>query len=188
MFCPNCYNDSLTEIKEEVETLSVKDMTINIVSKIAYCKECGNQIWNKELDEENLKRAYDEYKKANSLLSSAYIKRIRENYGLTQTLFSKLLGFGEKTIARYENGAIQDIAHNNLILLASKTENLEKLFQNSKSRLNSDEINQAKTALSKKEAIVYRSGEIYEPKTKNYFGGYWDERKQCYGDYFSDAI
>ena len=45
------------------------------------------------------------------------IKNIRNQYNLSQASFSRFLGFGEKTITRYENGAIQDLCHDNIIRL-----------------------------------------------------------------------
>lgn len=46
------------------------------------------------------------------------IKEIRDSFGLSQKDFAILLGFGEKTITRYENGSIQDESHDIAIRLA----------------------------------------------------------------------
>ena len=52
------------------------------------------------------------------------IKKIREQYGLSQRSFAKLLNWGDKTICRYENGSIQDKAHNSLLLFLREPENM----------------------------------------------------------------
>lgn len=52
------------------------------------------------------------------------IKAIREQYGLSQRSFSKLLNWGDKTIFRYENGSIQDKAHNSLLVLLRDSRNM----------------------------------------------------------------
>ena len=52
------------------------------------------------------------------------IKKIREQYGLSQRAFAKLLNWGDKTIYRYENGSIQDRAHNSLLLFLREPENM----------------------------------------------------------------
>lgn len=60
------------------------------------------------------------------------IKQIRQQYGITQVDFSRVLGFGDKTIARYENGALQDTAPNNLILLMKNEKNFIELWEKRK--------------------------------------------------------
>ena len=52
------------------------------------------------------------------------IRKIREQYGLSQRSFAKLLNWGDKTICRYENGSIQDKAHNSLLLFLREPENM----------------------------------------------------------------
>lgn len=43
---------------------------------------------------------------------------------LSQRSFAKLLNWGDKTIRRYENGAVQDRAHNSLLLFLRDPENM----------------------------------------------------------------
>lgn len=52
------------------------------------------------------------------------IKKIREQYGLSQRSFAKLLNWGDKTICRYENGSVQDKVHNSLLLFLREPENM----------------------------------------------------------------
>lgn len=71
------------------------------------------------------------------------IKAIREKYALTQTAFAKILGLGEKTIARYETGSLQDMAQNNLIELARLPEAFRYLLQKGRSRITEIEYDRA---------------------------------------------
>lgn len=50
------------------------------------------------------------------------IKRIREKYGLTQQGFARLLGLGEASVVRYENGRPPSKASANLIRAAENPE------------------------------------------------------------------
>lgn len=61
--------------------------------------------------------AFAIYRQRHGLLQPEEIRRIREKYGLSQVAFAKVLGLGNKTVARYENGSIADMAQNNLIEL-----------------------------------------------------------------------
>lgn len=75
-------------------------------AQILVCVECGEEFFCEELDNETLVRAYNEYRKNHKLLLPKEIKRIREQYGLSQRSFAKLLNWGDKTICRYENGSL----------------------------------------------------------------------------------
>ncbi len=54
---------------------------------------------------------------------------------MSQRGFSKLLNWGDKTIARYENGSVQDNAHNSLLVILSNPENMKEYLH-----LNKDSI------------------------------------------------
>lgn len=69
------------------------------------------------------------YRKESNLLTSEQIISIRKKYRLTQLQFAKLLGINKDTLISYENGALQDIAHDNLIRLISDVNNFTYLWQ-----------------------------------------------------------
>ena len=68
-----------------------------------------------EYDDDNLRKAYAEYRTRHGLLQPHEIKAIREKYGISQVNFARIIGVEDKTITRYENGSLQDEAINNLI-------------------------------------------------------------------------
>lgn len=55
-------------------------------------------------------------------ITAAEIKRIRGKYGLTQQAFARLLGIGEASMVRYENGQPPSKANANLIRAAAHTD------------------------------------------------------------------
>jgi transcriptional regulator with XRE-family HTH domain len=57
------------------------------------------------------------------------IIQIRKAYDLTQKELASLLGWGEVTLSRYENGALQDLAHDKMLHLAKQPENLLALIE-----------------------------------------------------------
>jgi putative zinc finger/helix-turn-helix YgiT family protein len=128
-----------TTIIEKEQTLNVKGRNITILAPIRICDVCGDEILDKELDSITLNRFYDEYRKLENLLSPSEIKTIRLKYNLSQTSFAKFLGFGEKTITRYENGAIQDVCHDNLIRLMNSLDSFALLWDERKELVNPKE-------------------------------------------------
>lgn len=183
VYCPICGDFEPIEVRLEKETYPVKNEPIEIMAKVSYCKHCGAELWNETLDNENLKTAFNEYRKRRGLLTSEQIKRIREKYQLSQALFSKVLGLGEKTITRYENGSIQDAAHNGLVLLADKPDALLLLLNANKAALSPTEYEKVSAAIEKLRVKViesarigttnYRANADYKMTVPNaYFGGF----------------
>ena len=66
-------------------------------------------------------------------------KKYERNTVQHRLLFRKSLVLVTKTIARYEGGALQDAAPNNLIVLMKNRENFIKLWQLNKSKLDPKE-------------------------------------------------
>lgn len=139
-YCPCCKKEVGTDIRKVVESYTVKGQEITVESKVRFCKGCGSQILDETLDRENIEKVYSQYRQKNGLLSPAKIKEIRLKYGATQVTFAKILGLGDKTIARYENGSLQEEAQNNLILLAETPSIFKILFEKAKCRLTADEL------------------------------------------------
>lgn len=112
-------------------------------------------------DDNNLRNAYDKYRLNKGLLLPSEIKEIREKYGVSQTAFAKILGLGEKTIARYENGSIQDEAPNNLIRLAANENNFIELYEHNKGKLTAEEIRQVNKVLNKNKRVSGAYSYVY---------------------------
>lgn len=139
LYCSTCESMHCTKIIEKEQTLSVKGKTITLTVPVRICKACGEEVLDEELDEATLAKFYDEYRKLENLLLPSEIKAIRQRYNLSQASFAKFLGFGEKTITRYENGAIQDICHDNLIRLMNSLDSFALLWEERKDLLSSRE-------------------------------------------------
>ncbi len=123
-YCETCKKEVKTKIISRQETFNVCGENITVEAQILVCDECGEELFREELDSTTLVNAYNKYRKNHKLLLPEEIKRIREQYGLSQRSFAKLLNWGDKTICRYENGSIQDKAHNSLLLFLREPENM----------------------------------------------------------------
>lgn len=123
-YCEKCEREVDTKVITKKETYSVCGENIEIDAQILVCAECGEELYCEELDNATLVKAYNEYRVRHKLLLPNEIKKIRNQYGLSQRSFAKLLGWGDKTICRYENGSIQDRAHNSLLLFLREPENM----------------------------------------------------------------
>lgn len=108
------------KILERDATYTVKGTSITFKEKIKINEITGEEIYDSELEQENDIKLYNEYRKLKNLLFPEEIKEIREKFEVTQVEFAQILGLGDKTIARYENGSLQDTAQNNLIKIVGR--------------------------------------------------------------------
>lgn len=115
-------------IVEKKEVYEVKEEKIEVVAKVKKCKDCGEELFDVELDTENLKQAYRKYKNGHSLLQSEEIIALRKKFHLTQNMLAMLVGCTQATIARYENGSIQSETHNTALVLLQNPDNIRKIF------------------------------------------------------------
>lgn len=148
-FCLKCMKEVDYYIEEQTVIEQVKDEKIEAKLQVAKCKECGEEMFVADIEKKNFDILYSAYREKNGLLQPTQIKSIRDKYELTQTLFAKILGLGEKTIARYENGSIQEQAQNNLIMLCESEKNFKKIFDKCKGILTAGEIEKVEKVLDR---------------------------------------
>ncbi len=107
--------------EHEVKTVLVKDwMTFKNV-KVAYdatylyCDIAEELYMDEQQMQENDVLLKNAYRKAEGLLTSAEIIDIRAKYNISQSDLCILLGWGGKTITRYESHQVQDKAHDTIL-------------------------------------------------------------------------
>lgn len=147
MYCPNCDSEVESTVRVISETYPVKGEDITIAAHVRFCNCCGNDLWDEKLDAQNLLDAFAEYREKHNLMQPADIRATREKYGLSQTAFARILGFGDKTITRYENGSIADAAQNNLIYLVQQPSDFANLLEKNKDKISITDYDTARAAL-----------------------------------------
>ena len=123
-YCDECGKEVETKVVTQKECYDVCGEQIEVDAQVLVCADCGEELFCEELDSATLVSAYNEYRRRHKLLLPEEIKKIREQYGLSQRSFAKLLNWGDKTICRYENASVQDKAHNSLLLFLRNPENM----------------------------------------------------------------
>jgi putative zinc finger/helix-turn-helix YgiT family protein len=129
-------NENNTKIIKRKATYTVKGEPIEITEKVRINLDNNQEMIDEILEDDNLEKIYNQYRKKKDLLTPEQIKNIREKYGLSQRAFSRILGWGEITIHRYESGALQDRSHNDYLVLLQNPNNMKKLLEENKDRIN----------------------------------------------------
>jgi putative zinc finger/helix-turn-helix YgiT family protein len=145
--CPICETERDLQYGRKSEIFKVRGEEITVESKVYYCPEGDHYFSDIEDEEQKFQNAYREYRNRKNLLQPEEIKQIREKYGLSQRGFARFLGWGEITIQRYEAGALQDNAHNNLLYIIKDFDNFKKIFELRKKDLTDNDIKRIKKRL-----------------------------------------
>lgn len=148
-YCPVCGCEQEVLLIQKEETYPVKGEAITITATVCVCAKCGEEIMTFDYDDDNLRKAYAKYRAAHGLLQPDEIKTIREQYGVSQVTFARIIGVGDKTIARYENGSLQDEAINNLIMLAQDPKNFSLLLDKNEHLIAHDEVKRLRETLGR---------------------------------------
>jgi len=109
--CPICEKESNIRKVSKEEEILVRGEPIKTTVTSRKCSECGGEFLDTTDSNDPLKSAYRKYRKVHDMLQPEDIKEIRKSIGLTQGELSNLLGWGKITLSRYENGSLQDKAH-----------------------------------------------------------------------------
>lgn len=173
-YCSYCEVIQGINIKKEHQRIEVRDEFVEVDIILTLCQKCGEPIYDRKTEIENDIIVFDAYKRKKNMMDSQDIIQMRNNYGTSQETLAKILGFGLKTITRYENGTIQDETHENLLRLAQELDNFVFLWTKKKRDLSDKEnkkIQKAIAASAKVENLYPSKTCKTEYITNNSFGG-----------------
>jgi putative zinc finger/helix-turn-helix YgiT family protein len=139
-YCTFCNAPRHMNKKIETRTYTVRGVSVTVPVTILSCGTCDHEVFEKSNEVKNDIAVFDAYKREMNLLTSQEIIDIRNQYGISQGTLAKILGLGEKTITRYENGAIQERAYDNMLRLTRNESIFKTLFVLSRDKLSEQEI------------------------------------------------
>ena len=151
--------------EHEVKTVLVmnhatfKNCTVDYEATYLFCELAEELYMDEQQMQDNDIRLKDAYRKKEGLLTSSDIIGIRAKYGISQSDLCKLLGWGGKTITRYESHQVQDKAHDTILKkIGQDPEWFLSLLDSAKENLSSESYQKyfkAATILYEKDQDVY---------------------------------
>lgn len=113
--CTCCMEEHDVKTVCMLEHTTFKNVSIDYEAVYFYC-DAAEELYEDEHQMKNNNIALkDAYRKGCGLLTSKEIGLIREKYGISQSDLCTLLGWGGKTITRYESHQVQDKAHDTIL-------------------------------------------------------------------------
>ena len=103
------------------------ELDVCVDAKVRICEDCGEEIFDMELDEENTRKAYNKYRQAKGLLTADEIKYIRRQLDVSPETMDSLLNCKKGATRHYEEGGIQTYQYDMLVRLLEDTENVRKM-------------------------------------------------------------
>lgn len=109
--CTCCMNEHEVQFVQMREQTTFKSKNITYNANYMYCDIADEYYVDEHQMQENDINLKNAYRREVGLLTSDDIVAIRTKYGITQSDLCTLLGWGGKTVTRYESHQVQDRAH-----------------------------------------------------------------------------
>ncbi len=113
--CVCCMEEHEVKTVLTEDNATFKNVKVKYEESYFYCDVAEELYMDEQQIQDNDVRFKDAYRKAEGLLTSAEIRAIRAQYGISQSDLCILLGWGGKTITRYESHQVQDKAHDTIL-------------------------------------------------------------------------
>lgn len=113
--CPGCMEEHDVSVVETEETDIFKGEQVCYPAHYHYCANSDELYETEDQMSANDTAMKDAYRRKTGLLTSGDIISIRQKFGISQSDLALLLGWGEKTITRYEGHQVQDAAHDSIL-------------------------------------------------------------------------
>lgn len=100
-----------------------------------YVEPNGQRYTTTEIDEENVRQVYDQYRAKYGIPSPEEIKGIKECYGLSNAKLAAILGFGENQIANYLDGEVPSLSNGRTLAAIRNPLVMEVFVDNARSQI-----------------------------------------------------
>ena len=113
--CECCMTEHEVKTVRVAEHAVFKKEAVHYEGTYFYCSIAGELYADETQMCDNDIALKEAYRKAQGLFTSEEIIALRAKYGITQRDLSVLLGWGGKTVTRYESHQVQDRAHDTIM-------------------------------------------------------------------------
>ena len=113
--CTCCMEEHEVKTVLVMDKATFKNTEVDYEAYYLYCDLAEELYMDEKQMQDNDTRMKDSYREKKGLLTSTQISGIRAKYGISQSDLCVLLGWGGKTITRYESHQVQDKAHDTIL-------------------------------------------------------------------------
>lgn len=135
-FCEKCHDMVGYYVREKKMTKNIKGRKIEYIGKVAFCNECGAEIFVADIRDYNLKMLDNAFREEEGLIFVSEIKLILDRYNIGKRPLSLLLGWGEGTLTRYLDGDIPTKQYSDVFKkILNSPEHMKKVLEENKNNI-----------------------------------------------------
>ncbi|SEO00920.1 Protein of unknown function [bacterium A37T11] len=146
------------KIVREADTLTFRKETFPVVYHYYLCEDSGERFTDEQLDTVNMVQVTNQYREKYGIPFPEEMRQIRQQYGISASKMSEILGLGANTYRLYESGEMPTVANGRLILSVRDPEEFIKQVTASSHFLGEREVNKliakAKTLLDERNIVA----------------------------------
>ncbi|MFM9839105.1 MAG: type II toxin-antitoxin system antitoxin SocA domain-containing protein [Cyclobacteriaceae bacterium] len=116
-------------MKQEIAKTEFRKERFEMVYHYYWCEDSGEKFEDERLTQLNLSQVYNQFRKEHNLPFPEEIIALREQYGLSPSKMSEVLGFGVNVYRNYENGEVPNSSNARLIQLAQDPKEFKRLIE-----------------------------------------------------------
>ncbi len=113
--CPCCMTEHEKKVIHVRENNLFKGVPVEYDAEYCYCETTEETFAEEPQITQNDISMKNAFREKMGLLTSHQIAAVRSKYGISQSDLCLLLGWGAKTVTRYESHQVQDIAHDTIL-------------------------------------------------------------------------
>lgn len=173
-YCPFCHKETEYSVEKRNVT-KYKGVDINTFENVGVCLKCKNDLYIAELEDENIQRINDAYRRNTGLIKPEDIKEFRKKYRLSQRELSSILNYSKMTINRYENGELPTKSQSDYLkIIIHNPEDFEAIARKSyeNNRITLKTLNKVIGIDSPRQLIVNELEEIEDNYKINAYTGF----------------
>ncbi|MBO9613542.1 MAG: DUF4065 domain-containing protein [Dyadobacter sp.] len=104
------------QVRHEVASLAFRKEEFEVVTHYYECEDSGERFSDDRLDELSIVQVHNQYREKYGIPFPDEIRRIREDYGISASKMSEILGLGTNSYRLYEAGEVPSVAIGRLIM------------------------------------------------------------------------
>jgi hypothetical protein len=111
VYCYVCDDEFPVVIREEQQNNKIRGKIVSTLVTNAYCMNCGGEVYVPQINDANIKKIEQTYRKENGIITVQEVEVLLKSYNIGAKPLSLLLNWGECTIPRYLKGQLPNNEH-----------------------------------------------------------------------------
>ena len=147
--------------KFKYETYTFRNEKYTVKRFYYQCVDTGRSFSNAEVDDKVMSDLYAQYRERHGIPSPSDLKSLREKYGLSAHIMSKIAGIGINQYGLYENGEMPTLAIGLRLASLFDRASLLKSIENAHGKLGKDYTRVKDLVESYSEPVSYSIEKVY---------------------------